>query len=111
MYSSGIVLVSTPQDLVSMIVSKAKNMASMMNVRILGMVENMSYIVCGHCGEKMPLFGDGEKLAESAAKSGLKILDKLPLDPKVTAEVDDGKVEDIDADILDNTVAEIESLL
>ena len=107
----GIVLVSTPQDLVSMIVNKAKNMASMMNVRILGMVENMSYIVCGHCGEKMPLFGDGEKLEESAAKSGLKILDKLPLDPKVTAEVDNGKVEDIEADILANTVAEIESLL
>jgi len=107
----GIVLVSTPQDLVSMIVSKARNMANMMNVRILGMVENMSYIICGHCGEKMSLFGDDENLMESAGKSGVKILDKLPLNPAVTAEVDKGNAETVDASLLDNTAAVIESLL
>ncbi len=107
----GIVLVSTPQDLVSMIVSKARNMANMMNVSILGMVENMSYVMCGHCGEKINLFGDDDRLVESAEKTGVKILDKLPLDPNVTSKVDQGNAEDVDASILDNTAEAIISLL
>ena len=107
----GIVMVSTPQDLVSMIVSKARNMAAMMNVPVLGLVENMSYIVCSHCGEKMSLFGNDDVLEESTKKAGLDILDKLPMDPASTKLVDSGNVEDIDTDILANTVKAIEGLL
>ncbi len=107
----GIVMVSTPQDLVSMIVSKARNMASMMNVPILGLVENMSYIICSHCGEKMSIFGNDDALEQTASKAGIPILDKLPLDPSSTKLVDNGNVEDIDADILGETVKVIEGLL
>ena len=107
----GIVMVSTPQDLVSMIVSKARNMASMMNVPVLGLVENMSYIICPHCGEKMSLFGSDDVLEESTKKAGLDILDKLPMDPSSTKLVDSGNVEDLKADILANTVKAIEDLL
>ncbi|MBQ4271257.1 MAG: Mrp/NBP35 family ATP-binding protein [Clostridiales bacterium] len=107
----GLVLVSTPQDLVSMIVSKARNMANMMNVGILGLVENMSYIKCPHCDEKISLFGDDDELTEAASKAGLEILDKLPLDSSATALVDSGKAEDIEGISLENTIAKIEALL
>ena len=100
----GIVLVSTPQDLVSMIVSKARNMAQMMNVNILGLVENMSYIKCPHCDEKISLFGDDKALTEAADKADIKILDKLPLDTEMTAKVDGGDADAIGSGILDNTV-------
>lgn len=107
----GIVMVSTPQDLVSMIVSKARNMAAMMNIPVLGLVENMSYIICPHCGDKMSLFGNDEVLEESTRQAGLKILDKLPMDPSSTKLVDSGNVEDINVDILGETVKVIEGLL
>ncbi|SCW53163.1 Chromosome partitioning ATPase, Mrp family, contains Fe-S cluster [Ruminococcaceae bacterium YRB3002] len=107
----GIVLVSTPQDLVSMIVAKARNMAQQMNVNILGIVDNMSYIKCPHCDEKIYLFGDDKSLNEAAAKAGLNILDTLPLDPGSTAKVDDGKAEEIGDGILDVTAGIIEGML
>jgi len=100
----GIVLVSTPQDLVSMIVNKAKNMAQMMNVNIIGLVENMSYIKCPHCDETISLFGDDKALAEAADKAGITILDRLPLDTSATAKVDGGDADSIGDGILDNTV-------
>ena len=100
----GIVLVSTPQDLVSMIVSKAKNMAQMMNVKILGLVENMSYIKCPHCDEKISLFGDDKALVEAADKAGISILDRLPLDTAETAKIDGGNADDAGDGILENTV-------
>ena len=77
----GIVLVATSQDLVSMIVNKARNMASMMKVPVLGMVENMSFIKCPHCGDEIRLYGDGSSIEKSAAEIGSKVTDKLPLDP------------------------------
>lgn len=102
----GLVLVSTPQELVSMIVAKAGNMASMMSVNILGLVENMAYTVCPHCGEKISLFGDDEVLLKETSEAGIKLLDKLPLDPSVTALVDSGKTESVDVSSYLNSAAE-----
>ena len=99
----GIILVATSQDLVSMIVNKARNMASMMKVPVLGMVENMSYIKCPHCGDEIRLYGDGSTIEKSAAEIGAKVTDKLPLDPDVTKLVDSGKAEEVSVDLLAGT--------
>jgi len=88
-------MVSTPQDLVSMIVSKARNMAAMMHVNILGLVENMSYIVCPHCGDKISPFGDDKVLKRSVEAAGLSILDEMPLDSANTELMDTGRAEEI----------------
>ena len=88
----GIVVVTTPQDLVSVIVEKAVKMANMMNVKIYGVVENMSYIECPHCGEKIYPYGKS-KLEEAAKEFSLKILDRLPIESKLSELVDGGKVE------------------
>ena len=89
---SGIILVTTPQELVSMIVEKAVNMAKLMNVPILGMVENMSYAVCPDCGRQIPLFGESH--AEEVAKNyGVPLLSRLPLDPRLASLVDRGVIE------------------
>ena len=100
----GIVLVATSQDLVSMIVNKARNMASMMNVPVLGMVENMSYIKCPHCGDEIRLYGDGSAIEKSAAEIGSKVTDRIPLDPEVTKLVDSGKAGSVSEDLLTGTV-------
>lgn len=107
----GILLVATAQDLVSMIVNKARNMASMMNVPILGMVENMSYVKCPHCGDRIELYGDGKAIEKSAAEIGSTVLDKLPLDPAVTKLVDSGNVENVPEDLLEGTVSLCKKLL
>ncbi len=108
----GLVLVSTPQDLVSMIVSKAQNMASMMKVNILGLVENMSYTVCPHCNEKISLFGNDMALKRAASAANLEILDKMPLDPEMTGLVDEGEAESLQLDEILNTTSEaIKALL
>jgi Mrp family chromosome partitioning ATPase len=108
----GLILVSTPQELVSMIVSKAGNMASMMNVNILGLVENMAYVKCPHCSEKISLFGDDTVLLKETSEAGIKLLDKLPLDPAVTALVDSGNTEKVDTSgLLNNTAEAIEALI
>ena len=109
---NGLILVSTPQELVSMIVAKAGNMASMMNVNILGLVENTAYVKCPHCDEQISLFGDDSVLLKESAEAGIKLLDKLPLDPAVTALVDSGKTEQVDtAAILENSAKAITALL
>ena len=90
----GIVIVTTPQDLVQMIVEKAFNMAKMMKVPVLGLVENMSAYVCPDCGKSHPLFG-ASKVEETAAALGVPVLAKLPLDPAVNMLVDAGRVEDV----------------
>lgn len=100
----GIVLVATSQDLVSMIVNKARNMASMMNVPVLGMVENMSYIKCPHCGDEIRLYGDGSSIEKSATEIGSKVTDRIPLDPEVTKLVDSGKTGSVSEDLLAGTV-------
>lgn len=107
----GIVLVSTPQDLVSMIVSKARNMAMMMNVNIIGLVENMSYIQCPHCDEKISLFGNDLALKKASDDAGVEILDKLPLDPETTTYVDSGRAESVEEEFLGNTISKITALL
>ena len=106
----GIILVSTPQDLVSMIVNKARNMALMMRVKVLGFVENMSYITCTHCGEKLSVFGEGG-VEKAAAELNVPLFDKVPVDPGVTKLIDSGDIEKVPTDILDNTVAVLAKLI
>ena len=106
---NGIIIVTTPQDLVSMIVAKAVNMAEMMNVPVLGLVENMSYYECPDCGSRHEIFGKSE--VEAIAKSkGIDAWACVPMDPKISAEVDSGNVEDIKGDWLDPIVNKIESI-
>ena len=95
----GILIVASPQELVSMVVEKAVRMAEMMEVPILGLVENMSYITCPGCGEKVYLFGEG-KSEEAAGRHGLKLLAKMPIDPSLAQLTDAGKIEDFQGDWL-----------
>ncbi len=88
----GIVIVTTPQDLVTMIVKKAFNMAKLMNIPVLGLVENMSYVECPDCGKKIFAFGES-KLEEVAKELGVPVLARLPIDPATAALVDKGAVE------------------
>ncbi len=99
----GIIIAATPQELVSMIVSKAVNMAEMMNVPILGVIENMSYLKCPHCGEAIDIFGKSHT-AEAAAEHGLSVLDCIPLDPALAALSDAGNIEQADTSVLSNTI-------
>ncbi len=95
----GIIVVATPQELVSMIVEKAVGMASLMNIPILGVVENMSYLVCPHCGEIINLFGEGS-VSSHAAQRGLDVLMRIPVDPDLASACDNGMIEDVDLDAL-----------
>ena len=88
----GIIVVTSPQDLVSMIVAKAVKMARLMNIPVLGLVENMSYITCPDCGRKIEMFGPSQAEAV-AAMYGLRLLEKLPIDPVLSQEADLGKIE------------------
>ena len=88
----GIIIVTTPQDLVSMIVKKACNMAREMNVPILGIIENMSCVKCPHCGEEIRIFGESH-VEETAREENTKVIAKLPIDPKLADAMDQGTVE------------------
>lgn len=90
----GILVVTSPQDLVSMIVGKAVKMARMMDIPVLGVVENYSYFTCPDCGKKIAVFGES-KLDEVAAQYDVQVLSRLPIDPKIAAAVDAGTIEDI----------------
>ena len=106
----GVVIVSSPQDLVSMIVSKAANMAKMMNVPVLGLVENMSYVKCPDCGKEIKVFGDSH-IEEVAEKFGYDLLARIPMDPKLSALVDRGMIELMENDYMDKAAqAVIEKL-
>ena len=102
----GVIVVSSPQDLASMIVSKAVNMAKKMDVPILGLVENMSYLNCPHCGKTMNVFGEpkGENLASSL---GLPFLGAIPLDPAIAKLSDEGKIEEYSNSIIGGIVNEL----
>ena len=91
----GIVIVTSPQDLVSMIVAKAVKMANMMHIPVLGFVENYAYLECPDCGKKINVFGES-KLDEIAEAFNLPVLARLPIDPKVAESYDNGKMEDVD---------------
>ena len=103
----GIIIVSSPQDLVAMIVAKAVNMANMMDIPIVGVVENMSYIECPDCGKHIHLYGDShiEKVAED---NGIKLLGRLPINPEIATACDNGLIEDVKGNWLDDAVAAIE---
>ena len=103
----GIVIVTSPQDLVSMIVTKAARMAEMMHIPVLGFVENYSYLECPDCGKKINVFGESH-LDEVAANLGLPVLAWLPIDPKVAQAYDNGQMETVDTDLLTRVVEAIE---
>lgn len=90
-----LIIVTSPQDLVSMVVSKAIKMARMMNINVLGVVENMSYLSCPKCNEKIPVFGESH-LDEFASKMNFKVLGKLPIVSANATKVDKGQIEDIE---------------
>ena len=100
----GIIIVASPQDLVGMVVEKAVKMAEMMNVPIVGLVENMSYVACPDCGKKIYLFGEG-KTAQAAAAHNLPLLAEMPIDPALASLTDAGSIEDFQGDWL-KTVAD-----
>ena len=104
---SGIVVVTTPQDLVKVVVEKAINMANIMNVPVLGLVENMSYLSCPDCGKKIPVFGTSK--ADAIAKEfGIPAVAKLPLDAQISVLADNGRIEDYQTDALEEVFAQIE---
>ncbi len=105
----GIIVVTSPQELVSMIVAKAVKMAEMMNIPVLGIVENMSYIKCPDCGKEIPLFGKS-RVDEVAKEHGLEVLGKLPIDPAIAEACDEGKIEDYAGELLPEAVKKLESL-
>ena len=102
----GVIIVASPQELVSMVVEKAVKMAQMMHIPIVGLVENMSYVSCPDCGRKIYLFGEG-KTEEAAAKYGLPVLAKMPIDPALAKLVDEGDIESFEGDWLSGVVDEI----
>ena len=105
----GILMITSPQELVSLIVSKAVNMAGMMNIPILGLIENYSYVQCPHCGEKMSVFGKSS--AEEVAKEfNIKLLDRLPIDSEMAALCDQGQIEKVKETRLENVLDVLESL-
>ncbi len=103
----GIVIVTSPQDLVSMIVTKAARMAEMMHIPVLGFVENYSYLRCPDCGKKINVFGESH-LDEVAENLGLPVLARLPIDPAVAQAYDNGLMETVDTDALSGVVEAIE---
>ena len=106
----GIVIVASPQDLVSMIVEKAVNMAGLMNVPILGLVENMSYFTCPDCGKKISVFGESH-IEEIAAAHNLPVLGKLPIDPGLAKQCDMGVIEAFEGNYLAAGIDVLEALL
>ena len=105
----GIVIVSTPQELVEMIIKKAANMANMMNIPILAMVENMSYLQCPQCNEKIEIYGKS-KIDAIASEYGVKTVAKLPINPEITSSVDSGEIETVDVTALAPVVEMLSSL-
>ena len=105
---NGIIIVTSPQELVSMIVSKAVEMAKMMNVPVLGLIENYSYVKCPCCGEPFKVYGESH-IDEVAAKYDLKVLDKLPLDPQIASLCDRGAIELMGDGLLDNAADAVEA--
>lgn len=106
----GIIVVTSPQELVSMIVEKALNMARLLNVPVLGLVENYSYIECPDCKKKINVFGESH-IDEVAAQHNVPVLDKMPIDPYLARNVDDGLIELFNEKYLDNCANVIEGLL
>lgn len=105
----GVVIVSSPQDLVAMIVNKAVTMANMMNIPILGVVENMSYVECPDCNKKIYLYGESH-IDAVCSENGIPLLGQIPISPDITHNCDMGLIEDFTGDFLDYAVEVIENL-
>ena len=103
----GIVIVTSPQDLVSMIVSKAVKMANMMHIPVLGFVENYAYLECPDCGKKIEVFGKSH-LDEVAEAFGLPVLARLPIDPDVAFAYDSGLMENVNTDAVAGVIEAVE---
>ena len=103
----GVIIVTSPQDLVGMIVSKAVKMANMMHKPVLGLVENYSYLECPDCGKKIEVFGKSH-LDEVAASFGLPVLARLPIDPKVAEAYDSGLMETVNTDAVAQVIEAVE---
>ncbi len=104
----GIVIVTSPQDLVSMIVTKAVKMANMMHIPVLGFVENYAYLQCPDCGKRINVFGES-KLDTVAAEFNLPILARLPIDPKVAASYDKGEMESVDTSAMEKVLEAVKN--
>lgn len=105
----GIIIVTSPQELVSMIVSKAVKMAQLMNVPIIGIIENMSYALCPHCDEHIEIFGKSH-LDEVASKYDLPVLGRIPMTPEIAAASDSGSVEELELNWFNDAVTAIENI-
>lgn len=105
----GIIIVTSPQELVSMIVGKAVNMAKKMDIPILGLVENMSYLECPDCGKKISLFGES-KVKEVAKEYDIPVLARIPIRPEIAKAVDEGVVEYVESGFLDKAAAVVEDI-
>lgn len=103
----GIVVVTSPQDLVSMIVGKAMKTASLMNIPVLGLVENMSYALCPDCGKKIHVFGESH-ISEIAEEYHVPVLAQMPINPSLASACDNGTVEDLDCSYLEDAALVIE---
>lgn len=105
----GIIVVASPQQLVRVIVEKAVNMANMMNVPVLGLIENMSYVKCPDCGREMKIFGESN--IEGIAKDfNLKVLARIPIEQKMSVTVDNGEIETLDEGYIDEAAHAVEAL-
>ncbi len=104
----GIIIVTSPQDLVSMIVSKAVKMANMMHIPVLGLVENYSYLKCPDCGKKIEVFGKSH-IDEVAENFKLPVLARLPIDPAVAECFDNGMMETVDTEALGDVIKMVEN--
>lgn len=103
----GIVVVTSPQDLVSMIVGKAMKMAQLMNIPVLGLVENMSYVECPDCGKRLSVFG-ASHIEEIAKSYGVPVLAQMPINPALAKACDEGSIEDFENDYLLEAINVIE---
>ena len=105
----GIIIVTSPQELVSMVVTKAVNMAEKMNIPIIGIVENMSYLECPDCKKRINIFGESH-IDEVAKEHNLTVLDRIPIDPKVASACDRGLIELANVEVLPNAIKAIENI-
>lgn len=106
---NGIIIVTSPQELVSMIVAKAVNMAKKMNIPIIGLVENMSYLECPDCGKRISVFGESH-IDEIAEEFGIPVLAKLPIDPRIAEHVDNGSIEYFEESFMDEAAEKVLAL-
>lgn len=103
----GIVIVTSPQELVSLIVGKAVKMAQMMDIPIVGMIENMSYVECPHCGEHIEVFGKSH-VDEVAEQYNIPVLGRIPMNPAIAAASDAGTIEDLEGDWFQDAISAVE---